>query len=189
MTDLVEEALKLGFYAADTMDSSLLTPRKEVREMCAADRCHAYGKNWTCPPACGTLEESVTRLQKYNRVLLVQSRGELEDEFDFEGMMDLEKQHKERFHAMAEIVRRVHPDALCLGSGGCRICAKCAYPEPCRFPEKACSSMEAFGLLVSEVCTACGMTYYYGKNTLAYEACFVYQENVETQRHLMQPEE
>ena len=51
------------------------------------------------------------------------------------------------------------------------------------------SSMEAFGLLVSEVCTACGMTYYYGKNTLAYEACFVYQENLETQRHLMQPEE
>ena len=43
MTDLVEEALKLGFYAADTMDSSLLMPRKEVREMCAADRCHAYG--------------------------------------------------------------------------------------------------------------------------------------------------
>lgn len=177
MADLIEEALKLGFYAADTMDAALLEPKQEVRNMCAADRCHAYGKNWTCPPECGTLDESVEKLKKYNRVLVVQSMGTLEDEFDFEGMMDLEKAHIARFHAMADIVRQAHPDTLCLGTGGCRICGKCAYPKPCRFPEKACSSMEAFGLVVSEVCKACGMTYYYGKNTLAYEACFVYRED------------
>lgn len=177
MTDFIAKAKELGFYTADTMDSSLLLPKQEVRDMCAANRCHAYGNNWTCPPECGTLEQSVEKLKKYNKVLVVQTMGELEDEFDFETMMDLEKQHRSNFHAMAEIIRETYPDALCLGAGGCRICAKCAYPEPCRFPEKACSSMEAFGLVVSDVCTACGMTYYYGKNTLAYEACFVYKED------------
>ena len=176
MDYLIEKALSLGFYAADTMDASLLEPKEEVRNMCASGRCHAYGHNWTCPPHCGTLEESFAKVKKYSKVLLVQSMGKLEDEFDYEGMIDLEREHKERFHKMAEIVREKHPDALCLGTGGCRICKTCAYPEPCRFPEKACSSMEAFGLVVSEVCIACGMTYYYGKNTLAYEACFLYNE-------------
>lgn len=177
MENLIEKAREVGFYKAFIMDSALLQPKQEVRDMCVANRCHAYGNNWTCPPACGTLEESVEKLKKYNKVLVVQTMGTLEDEFDFEGMMDLEKQHRSNFHSMAEIIRQQYPDALCLGAGGCRICAKCAYPEPCRFPEKAYSSMEAFGLVVSDVCTACGMPYYYGKNTLTYQACFVYKES------------
>ncbi|MDE8682148.1 DUF2284 domain-containing protein [Blautia schinkii] len=44
------------------------------------------------------------------------------------------------------------PDMLMLGAGGCRICGHCAYPKPCRFPEKAISSMEAYGLFVTQVC-------------------------------------
>ena len=25
--------------------------------MCAADKCRSYGRNWCCPPHCGSLEE------------------------------------------------------------------------------------------------------------------------------------
>ena len=45
-----------------------------------------------------------------------------------------------------------------LGSGGCRVCEVCAKREdvPCRFPDKAMSSLETYGVNVSELAAPCG---------------------------------
>ena len=56
-------ALECGFTRADFIDIETLRPVKAVRDMCAADTCGAYGKNWTCPPHCGTLEECAQKLR------------------------------------------------------------------------------------------------------------------------------
>uniref|UniRef100_UPI0040573B31 DUF2284 domain-containing protein n=1 Tax=Acetatifactor sp. TaxID=1872090 RepID=UPI0040573B31 len=51
---------------------------------------------------------------------------------------------------------------------------QCTYPNsPCRFPEKMISSMEAYGMLVAEVCKANDMKYYYGPNMIAFSSCFL----------------
>ena len=175
MNKKVQTALDAGFTYAIELDVTTLEPNAQVREMCAADKCGAYGKNWTCPPECGTLEECTARIRAYTSGILVQTEGELEDSFDFEGMQELNERHQENFKKAAEALREQYGEVLCLGSGGCRICKKCAHPEPCRFPEKACSSMEAYGLLVSQVCQANGIPYYYGKDTLTYTACYLFK--------------
>lgn len=173
MNELLALAKELGFTEAAALDPRVLEPKAEVRSMCAADKCHAYGKNWTCPPECGDLPTCTARIKACTQGILLQTVGELEDSFDVETMLETEQTHRERFHAMADKVRSICPEALCLGTGGCRICGKCAYPEPCRFPEKACASMEGYGLLVSEVCAQAGIPYYHGQNTIAYTACIL----------------
>lgn len=174
MKDLIELALGQGFSHAAALAPAALSLRPEVRDMCAADKCRAYDRNWTCPPHCGTLEECAARLAEMKSGLLVQTVGELEDSFDFETMAETERAHLEHFYALADLLREKRPGVLCLGSGGCRLCKSCAYPEPCRFPERACSSMEGWGLLVNEACQAAGVPYYHGKNTLAYTACYLF---------------
>lgn len=174
MNDLIALALEQGFSYAAALDPSGLAVRQEVRDMCAADKCRAYGKNWTCPPHCGSLEECGQRLRGMTSGLLVQTVGQLEDSFDFEAMAETEKLHLAHFHALADLLREKYPGVLCLGSGGCRLCKSCAWPEPCRFPDRACSSMESYGLLVNEACEAAGTAYYHGKNTLAYTACYLF---------------
>ena len=178
LEDWIAYAKDLGFTEIAPIDPRLLEPKAEVRAMCAADRCHAYGKNWTCPPACGDLETCTKRIREKSLGLLVQSVGQLEDSFDIEGMMDLEEAHNRRLHRLADKLHEVQKTALCLGAGGCRICGKgnCAYPAPCRFPERAYASMEGYGLLVSDACTAAGIPYYHGPNTLAYTACVLFDE-------------
>ena len=174
MKERIELALSQGFTCAAALDPGALAVRAEVRDMCAADKCRAYGRNWTCPPHCGSLEECAARLGEMGSGLLVQTVGQLEDSFDFEAMAETEKRHLEHFHALADLLREKCPGVLCLGSGGCRLCKSCAYPEPCRFPERACSSMEGWGLLVNDACQAAGVPYYHGKNTLAYTACYLF---------------
>ena len=74
----------------------------------------------------------------------------------------------------AELIREYDPNALCLGSGGCRICKVCAWPEACRFPEKACSSMEGYGLFVTQVCRDNGLAYHHGDGTITFTACVLF---------------
>jgi len=171
---LGSDCLFTGFDTALPIDPQALVAREDVRAMCAADKCGAYGKNWTCPPYCGTLGECTQKIRTYRRGILVQTVGKLEKTIDTKGYRRTEEKHLTRLHTLYEEIRKEYPNALCLGSGGCRVCGKCAYPEPCRFPEKAISSMEAYGLFVTQVCRDNGAQYYHGEKTVTYTACILY---------------
>ena len=149
----------------------------EVRAACEENKCRAYGRSWTCPPACGSLAECAARAKEYDWGILLQTTGQMEDDFDVEVMMEAERVQKERFAAFCEAVGGAE-DALPLGAGTCTICAKCTYPEaPCRFPERSHPSMEAFGLQVTDVCQAAEIPYYYGPRTITYSSCALFRQS------------
>lgn len=178
MQDPIELALNIGFSHAGAIDPSKLRALPEVRDMCADGRCRRYGRSWSCPPACGTLEEAEARMHRYRHGVLVQTTAELEDDFDAESMMEAEARHKANFFTLVDQVRAQIPDCLPLGAGSCTVCESCTYPDqPCRFPAKMFSSMEACGILVSEACTLAGLRYYYGPRTLTYSSCLLYNRS------------
>ena len=174
LAKLAEEA---GFSAWAPLDITTIELKPEVRDMCAVNTCGQYGKRWSCPPGCGSLEECTAGLKGFTRGILVQTYGDIEDGFDFEAMMEIESDHKEHFSDMRDALRAAGADILALGAGCCTVCAKCTYPdEPCRFPEKKISSMEAYGMVVLEVCKSNGLTYYYGADKMAYTSCFLLKD-------------
>lgn len=167
-------AAELGFSHAGPLNTEALRFLPEVRDMCAADKCNHYGRCWSCPPHCGTLEEISEKARRYSRGVLVQSTGRMEDDFDVECMLDTEKLQKERFRALVARVREMYPNCLPMASGACTVCEKCTCPnEPCRAPALAIPSMEAYGLFVSEVCEKSGLAYYYGPQTITYTSCIL----------------
>lgn len=174
MDTLCKLAREIGFDEAKPLDVVTLKPMAAVREMCAEDKCRAYGRNWTCPPAIGTLEECEARLQSFSYGILLQTVGALRRRIDSRTIMDTERRHMEYFRTFSDRVREMDPDALCLGAGGCRVCKVCAYPEPCCFPEKALSSMEGYGLFVTQVCRDNDLPYYHGEGTITYIACVLF---------------
>ena len=149
---LFELAKECGFNSWGKLDVSTLEFLPEVRDMCAANTCGAYNKSWACPPACGTLEEMQAKVQGFTEGIIVQTVGQLEDSLDWEGIEEAAKSQAESYAKMF----------------------KCTYPdEPCRFPEELTPSMEACGLVVSNVCTANGVPYNHGKDTICYTGCFL----------------
>ena len=69
----------------------------EVRAACADNKCGAYNKSWSCPPACGTIEECEARAKRFGWGILLQTTGEMEDDFDVDVMIASEQIQKERF--------------------------------------------------------------------------------------------
>ena len=171
MEQLAAMAAEAGFTHSAPLDVATLELKEEVRAMCNANACRVYGKNWSCPPACGELPELRQRVSGYSRGILVQTVGEVEDSMDFEGMMEAGARHNQvvnrvRDAMKAEPLRKV----LHLGAGGCRMCEVCAKKtgEPCRHPDLAMSSLETYGINVSELAKAAGMKYINGQNTVTY---------------------
>jgi len=171
---LVQEALDAGFSQAGELNVKSLVFMPEIREMCSADRCRQYNKNWRCPPGCGSVEEAAERAAQYSYGIIVQTIGYMEDEFDYETIQETGAKHKKHFAELVAELKPRYPDMLPMGAGTCEICEKCTYPdEPCRFPERSISSMEAYGLWVSKVCEISGIPYNNGKHTITYTSCYL----------------
>ena len=41
---------RFGFEEAGALNVEALEFLPEVRQMCAADRCRSFNRNWSCPP-------------------------------------------------------------------------------------------------------------------------------------------
>ncbi len=174
--EAIEKAKELGFEDIGIIDTEKLRFLPEVREMCASGKCHMYGKSWTCPPGCGSIEEAAKKASIFRQGILVQTVGQLEDELDGSGMMKAEKLQKRRFRKLARWMRN-QEECLPLSVGCCSVCESCTYPKTaCRYPLAAMPSMEAYGLLVSEVCEQAGRPYYHGKGTIAFVSCVLFDK-------------
>lgn len=172
----IEIAKSLEFEHVNECPIDALIPMEQVRDMCAADKCHMYGKTWSCPPALPGLDEYAEIFKQYSYGVLIQTVCELEDDFDYETMEEGAKIHKIRFYEFAKQAKELQPECYPLSAGTCKLCEKCTYPdEPCRQPEKMYPSMEATGLWVSDVCNRSGVKYYYGPGTLTYTAVILFK--------------
>ena len=85
---LADIALSLGAYKASVIPVDAVETDAFFRDMCAANACGNYGRNWMCPPDAGDIHELMARLRTYSHVLVYQTVTELEDSYDFEGMME-----------------------------------------------------------------------------------------------------
>jgi predicted metal-binding protein len=172
--ELVQEALDSGFSQAGELNVEALVFMPEVRDMCRADRCRQYGKNWRCPPGCGSIEDAAAEAARYSYGIIVQTVGLMEDDFDYETIQDTSVKHKNNFASLVSHLKTRYSDILPMGAGTCGICETCTYPDaPCRFPDKSISSMEAYGLWVSKVCELSGVPYNNGKSTITYTSCYL----------------
>ena len=179
---IIALAREEGFECVGTVSTDELVVHEEVRSMCAANRCGHYDSNWACPPACGPVDELYAEIMRRPTTIVVQTVGELEDDFDFFNMMEAGEKHNARFHVLADRIRELYQetaDAVLepyfLGAGHCTYCDECTYPDaPCRCPEHSFVSLDAPGFIVAEMCKAAGILYNHGSMTISYtSAVFV----------------
>lgn len=174
----IEELQKLaaenGFTSSGPLNMDALRFRPEVREMCSADKCRSYGRSWSCPPAVGSLERSAELAGRYHRGLIVQTTGQMRRDIDYHSILRTNEQHARNFASFVRQVRTLFPDCLPMGAGTCTVCRKCTYPDhPCRHPDKLIISMEAYGLVINDVCRESGLEYNYGPRTMTFTSCIL----------------
>ena len=179
-TELTKAAQAHGATASASFDPREIELRSEVRDMCAADRCGRYGKNWMCPPGVASLDYWNRELERYDAGILLQVTVWLEDPFDYETMLAGEKRLKSVFRKLKKDFPPNGGELLFLQAGSCDVCETCTFPDlPCRFPELALPSLEAIGIVVTDLCRSAGLPYYYGDGSLTYSGAILVRQPVD----------
>ena len=168
---LSEIPLAFGVYKATVINACDIPLDRSFRAMCEANSCGLYGKCHMCPPDVGDIDDLMAEVRNYDYALVYQTVSELEDSYDFEGMVRAKKQ----FYPIAQKLRAVFNDmnithALHLSAGGCGVCETCTKRtnQPCRFPSLAIAPLEAYGVNVSLLAKVSEMKYINGQDTVTY---------------------
>lgn len=177
-SELAAQAMALGAFRAAVIPVEQIPFDASLRKACEANYCGNYGKNWTCPPDVGDIDELISKAKAYSQALVYQTVSALEDSFDFEGMTAALVRHKEITDLITEEIRKhANEGMLQLSAGGCIICERCAKrsKEPCLHPDKALASLEAYGIYVAKLAALGNMNYINGKNTVTYFGAYLFK--------------
>lgn len=164
-------ALRLGATRAAIIKVADIQFSESFRHQCGMNTCGKFGTNWMCPPAVGPFEDLKKQVLAFEKGLVIQTVYQLEDSFDYEGMMNALNIHDDVFRRILHEVKNILGDLplLPLNAGVCRFCEKCTYPDKdCIFPDEALASVEAFGIDVTALVTACSMPYNNGQASVSY---------------------
>ena len=165
MIELFEQAVRGRACEYAAIPTAAIVFSEEVYKACQTNVCGKYNRCWTCPPATGPLESHQKKITAFSSAFVFTTKYALDDSFDYEGMMRAKDCHDRLTAEMHERFGKTNP---VFGAGGCSLCPDCAFPEPCRFPDKIYSSIEAAGINVTELSHAGNLHYNNGKNTVTY---------------------
>ena len=179
---LVQDVLLLNASRAAIVDTSLLVFDETYRKACEQNRCGKYNTSWMGPPAVGPISELKERVLRYKKGLLFQTVHTYQSSglFDYKGMVEGGESHKQIFRRILEMIKTKYSFKAIfpLDAGCCTVCPKCAYLDnaPCRYPDQAVASLEAYGIDVMALEKAAGMPYYNGKGTYTFVGMFLFEE-------------
>lgn len=176
---LIDAALAGGASKAAILEQEQIVLSDNFREICESNQCGGYGRCWMCPPFIGDIHDLMNQVRQYPQAMLYQTIGEIEDSYDIEGMFEAGAVHAQVSQHIQECLKPLlHTPFLHLSCGGCHLCETCAKltDEPCRFPDKALSSMEGYGIDVYQTCISTPLQYINGQNTVTYFGIVLFSE-------------
>lgn len=112
--------------------------------------CEKHAACWSCPPAIDA-KAMITRLRARRDGWLFALDSAFADPRDLPGIWDENREYLLR-------LREKRPGSLAVGCGGCTACEACAYPSPCRAPEKLLFPMEAYCVDVAALAARTDLT-------------------------------
>ena len=170
-TELIQLIITCGAYKADIIKIEDIVLNRDFAKMCEDNKCGIYGKCYMCPPSIGKIDELISKVGTFSGGIIYQTVSEKDNPFSPEKMRQKVRDHM----SVSQIIqRRIKTDCdidfLHLSTGGCCLCDTCAKvtDEPCRFPNDALSSLEAYGIDVFKTLSATSIKDRYGQDTITF---------------------
>lgn len=171
-------AMQCGAYNAQYIPACQIVTDAQFRKICESNSCGRYGRCYQCPPDIGAIEDLIGKVHGYAKAVLYQSVAQIEDSFDFEGMMDAAAAHSQLSQRLHRVLRTVMDSDFLHLSSGCRLCSQCAKVSglPCRHPEESLGAMEGYGIDVYKTAKNTTLKYNNGENTVTYFGVILFSE-------------
>jgi predicted metal-binding protein len=168
-----------AFTECKQFDIGMINFDPLVIKYCEQNACGHFGKNHMCPPAVKDMEAWREEITSFPNAVMITKVYPTSSSYDMKAWLEAIADFQKRLVTLKENLTSDFPHRkyLVLGAGACSLCKACTYPDgdPCRFPDKALSSVEACGIDVMRLSKNAGVKYNNGKNTVTYLGVVLFQ--------------
>lgn len=152
---LIEKAMAAGFKHAAIMAVKDLVYVPGYRKYCEENICGNYNLVPSCPPKCGTSEDMYKQVQKYSKVLVLQTEMVLQKQDRME-YFATQRVHNQLMEQLLEQLQL--EDCLVMSAG----------------PWKKYSCMSAYCIDAAKMAEACGMVCWGNDGVVRYFSSILY---------------
>jgi predicted metal-binding protein len=168
---------ELGIDVCIEINPEALIPEERIRAYCEENKCGNYGRNYSCPPHAGELDDFREKLKEFKRGYLLQYSEEMDTRKDLKKLL----RSKDDFHEMVlkleEYLRKQGINKVWgLIGGNCGLCRRCKIlkGKPCKHPDKARVSLEAIGIDVVGLLEKLGLDSHFHRGKVTWTGCVLY---------------
>jgi len=123
---------------------------------CKENKCGTYDTNWGCNPGA---KRDVAAFYETVEHAIIMSREFEADYHDKELLASITESMQRGVRKMILELRNNGIDCEGFLDGPCLYCGKCAYPDPCRFPEMKTPSVSTLGIDLKKYFEGIGETF------------------------------
>ena len=170
-------ARQLGIETCYEFDSKVLVPTERIRAFCQRNKCGNYGNNYMCPPNVGTLEEISLKLSEFKSGLLLRYSKSLDVRGDKEGVRQTRVDFHNKVLQIEEFLRKERLDRIWgMRGGSCGLCDICGVRtgDPCPYPDRARTSLEAIAVEVGRLLDKFGLDGGFHKDRITWTGCILF---------------
>jgi predicted metal-binding protein len=175
---VAEFARQLGIDICVEFGSEIVAPEARIRAFCLENKCGNYGSNYMCPPYVGSLEEIRIRLKEFQRGVLLQYAKSLDVRGDREGVRQTKTDFHNKILLIEEFLReRGINQVWGMIGGSCGLCDMCRAKlgEPCPYPDKARTSLEAIAVDVVRLLDKFGLDSEFHADKITWTGCILFR--------------
>jgi predicted metal-binding protein len=171
-------ARELGIQVCMDIPISHVRPEHRIREFCHKNRCGNYGAHYMCPPHVGTVGELAQRIRRYSNAFLLQYAKSMDVVGDPLAVTRSKVEFHQRILQLEEVLKKSRITELwCLIGGDCALCEPCkaANAEPCQYPDRARTSLEAIGVDVMALLDELGLDSTFRADRITWTGCILFR--------------
>lgn len=175
---ILKLAAEAGFAMAEVIDADQVVMVPEYRKFCEENRCGNYGKNYGCPPACGSVQDMMDRVRGCRRAIVFQSKTPVKDITDGAETKLIKKMHTRMTLKAMELLEKngMCMDGFPIMAGPCNLCDVCKMPEgkPCPHENLRFSCLSAYCVDAAKLAEACGMELKWNGEEVSFFSLYVF---------------
>lgn len=175
---ICEEAIREGFSSAAVISTEDLVFVPEYRAFCEQNSCGNFGKNYGCPPDCGTPDEMKEKVLRHRSAAVFQTRTQVENPADGNTMKLLKQRH---IRMTWELLNRLEEEGMeqngfAIMCGPCGFCESCkkVSEKPCSFPDKMTSCLSAYCIDANRLAERCEMKIEWDGTVVSFFSMYVF---------------
>ncbi|MCD8097057.1 MAG: DUF2284 domain-containing protein [Lachnospiraceae bacterium] len=175
---MVEMALSCGFHDAAVIGAEEFLFVPEYRQYCEENRCGNYGRNYGCPPSCGTVEEMKKKALAFHKGLALRSLMPVDSAYDDEVTKAIKKEHTRMTNALIQKLKEagMTEAGWAIMAGPCNLCSSCRMPEgkPCPHGEAPFSCLSAYCIDAMTLAKSMGISMEWSPDEVSFFSIYLF---------------